>query len=112
VTQRNALTPVVKLSTPKGLAMQVQIINGLVDLTSPGVEVCSLLVEDMPDMEGIALLLKRQKSVRADKRWIIDYDMAAGTYLYNAMFESESAAEIVTAIKTLLETPVAEDGVR
>ena len=105
MTQRNVLTPVVKLSTQKGLAMQVQLMTGLVDLTCPADEVCSLLIEDMPDTAGIAVLVKRQKSVPAAKPWIMDHDTDSGTYLYNALFEKESAVEIVEAIRKLLEMP-------
>jgi hypothetical protein len=59
MSQQNVLTPVIKLSTPKGLAMQIQLMMGLVDLTCPADEVGSLLIEDMPDIEGIAVLIKR-----------------------------------------------------
>jgi hypothetical protein len=103
MAQRKPLTPVVTLSTPQGLAMQIQLMTGLVDLTSPADEDCSLQIADMPDLPGIAVLLKRQKSIPTSKPWIMDHDSEAGTYLYNAVFETESADEIVTAIKDLLE---------
>ena len=85
--------------------MQIQLMMGLVDLTCPADEACSLLIEDMPDIDGIAVLIKREKSVPTSKPWIIDQDSETGTYLYTALFETESAADIVEAIKSLLELP-------
>jgi hypothetical protein len=85
--------------------MQQALTTSLAGFTCPADETCTLVVEDLPDMPGIAVLLKRQKSVRADKPWIVDHDPATGTYLYNAVFETESPAEIATAIKSLLDMP-------
>jgi hypothetical protein len=43
--------------------------------------------------------------VRSEKPRIVDYDLPTGPYLYNALFEKESALEIVAAIKKVLEMP-------
>ena len=105
MTLRQALNANISLSTPTGKTMEQALTAGLAGLTCPADETFALVVEDLPDMPGIAVLLKRQKSVRADKRWIVDHDPATGTYLYNAVFETETPAEIAAAIKTVLEMP-------
>ena len=104
VTTREHLTSIlVEVSTPSGLAMKSQLKAGFADLTCPADETCTLIVGDTPDTAGIAVLLRRQNLVRTEKPWVVDHDTQTGTYLYNALFEKESALEIVAAIKKVLE---------
>jgi hypothetical protein len=106
MSQRQPLVPMVTLSTVKGQKMQAELAKGLADLTHPPGEVCFLLIEDVPGIDGIAVLLKRQRAVHPAKPWIMDHDTEFGTFLYNALFEKESADEIIAAIRKLLEMPV------
>ena len=106
MTTRKRLTSIlVELATPSGLAIKSQLKAGFADLTYPADETCTLIVGDTPDAPGIAVLLRRQNLVRTEKPWIVDHDPQTGTYLYNALFEKESALEIVAAIKKVLGMP-------
>jgi hypothetical protein len=85
--------------------MKNQLKAAFADLTYPADETCTLIVGDIPDTPGIAVLLRRQNLVRTKRPWIVDHDPQTGTYLYNALFEKESALEIVEAIKKVLGMP-------
>ena len=85
--------------------MKSQLKAGFADLTYPADETCTLIVGDTPDTPGIAVFLRRQNLVRTEKPWVVDYDPQTGSYLYNALFEKESAEEIIAAIKSILEMP-------
>ena len=96
---------VVDLRTPAGLAMKTALVEGFSKLECPEDDSCLLIAGDMPGMLGVAVLLKRQKSVRNVKGWVVDHDPETGSYFYNGLFEKESAEEIITAIKNILEMP-------
>ena len=105
ITRKHLTSVLVELSTPSGLAMQSQLKAGFADLTYPADERCTLIVGDTPDIPGIAVLLRRQDLVLSEKPWVVDHDPQTGTCLYNALFEKESALEIVAAIKKVLGMP-------
>jgi hypothetical protein len=104
-SSRKRFDPVLNLSTSYGLRMHHQLARSLEQLSYPTNEKCSLLIDDGPDYPGIAVMLVREKSVLADSRWSVDYDRLTRTYVYNAIFEKESAIEIVAAIRRVLEMP-------
>ena len=103
------LSPTIRLLTPKGLGMQIQLMMGLIDLMCPVDESCSLLITDTSDTPGIAVLLQRERFVPAKRPWYMNPDPEAGLYFYNAVFERESPPEIVQAVKELLEMPGANE---
>jgi hypothetical protein len=86
--------------------MQPALVRGLDGLRSPDGEQCSLHITDNTP-PGIAVVLKRERPVLTEHRWNVDVNHSGDgdVYTYERVFETDSAAEIVGAIKRLLAMP-------
>lgn len=89
--------------TLRGFVMQPELITGLSDLTLLGEGSALHLSETRT---AIVASLRCQSAVQVDDRWSVEYDAARGKFTYSATFEVESAPEIVSTIRRLVERSV------
>jgi hypothetical protein len=80
-----------------------ELMAGLSALRCPEDEDCSVQV-NRGVIRGVSIFLKRQKSVPVEPGWVLDHDAKDNDYpfIYAASFETESAQEIIEAVRHVL----------
>lgn len=87
--------------TLRGFVMQPELLTGLSNLALLGEGSALHLGETRT---GIVAFLRCQNAMQVDDRWSVEYDDARGKFTYSAKFEVESAPEIVSTIRRLVES--------
>jgi hypothetical protein len=88
--------------TLRGFVMQPELLTGLASLTWLGRGASLHLSETRT---GITAFLRCPKAIQSDDRWTAVYDASREKFTYCAVFESESAPEIIGVIKNLVDRP-------
>jgi hypothetical protein len=80
------------------------LISGLTELMCLEEENCSIHLKCRGESPGLVVLLRRQKEVLAEPRWITDPPKDPyHPYIYATVFETESTKEVLEAVKHVLE---------
>jgi len=95
-----SLSVTMHLLTIRGFVMKPEVMAGLAGVACPEGEYSLHLNETHT---GIAAFLRCRKPLQIDARWAEEHDPAVGRYTYCTVFETESAPEIVDAIRRSVE---------
>lgn len=92
-----ALPVTMHLLTIRGFVLQPEVLAGLAGVPCSEGEFSLHLSETRT---GIAAFLRCQRPLQMESRWVEEHDPGLGRYTYCTVFETESAPEIVQAIRS------------